>query len=48
VTGIAAPNTEPLLTPRLVDTSHTPDATFAGWVTGAAAILPQRPATLMD
>lgn len=48
VTGIATAHTEPLLTPRLVDTSHTPDTTFAGWVTGAAAMLPQRPATLVD
>jgi peptidoglycan/xylan/chitin deacetylase (PgdA/CDA1 family) len=40
--GIAGPHSNPLLMPRLVDTDVTSEAEFSGWVSGAAAWLPQR------
>ena len=46
--GLASPRLDPLMLPRLIDTSLTPDETFAGWVTGVAACLPSRTHTLAD
>jgi peptidoglycan/xylan/chitin deacetylase (PgdA/CDA1 family) len=45
VPGLARPTGDPLLIPRLIDTTHTPVETFAGWVTGVAAWLPNRTRT---
>jgi hypothetical protein len=42
-TGIASPETEPLLLPRLIDTSNLSPVEFEGWVTGVSAFLPLRP-----
>ncbi len=44
--GLATSRHNPLLLPRLVDTSHTPRETFVAWVTGVAAWLPNRTRTL--
>lgn len=44
--GLASGRHNPLLLPRLVDTSHTPQETFIAWVTGVAAWLPHRTRTL--
>jgi peptidoglycan/xylan/chitin deacetylase (PgdA/CDA1 family) len=40
--GMASPWCDPLLLPRLVDSMRTPEEVLLGWVTGAAAFLPQR------
>jgi hypothetical protein len=48
VPGLASTRQDPLLLPRLVDTSHTPTETFVGWVTGVAARLPNRTQTLAE
>jgi peptidoglycan/xylan/chitin deacetylase (PgdA/CDA1 family) len=40
--GIAGRRTEPLLLPRLVDTSVLPEIEFEGWITGVASYLPRR------
>jgi peptidoglycan/xylan/chitin deacetylase (PgdA/CDA1 family) len=42
VPGLAAPDTEPLLLPRLVDTMLISDAEFAGWVSGVSEFIPRR------
>jgi peptidoglycan/xylan/chitin deacetylase (PgdA/CDA1 family) len=42
-TGIAAPNTPPLLLPRLIDTMNLSEVEFESWATGAGAFLPLRP-----
>ena len=39
---IARRMTNPLLLPRLVDTSYLSSVEFEGWLTGVAALLPQR------
>ena len=41
-TGIATRSSDPFLLPRLIDTSNTSSAEFAAWVSGLAALLPQR------
>ncbi|HWB86062.1 MAG TPA: polysaccharide deacetylase family protein [Bryobacteraceae bacterium] len=40
--GLAQPNTEPLLLPRLIDVSGMSVMEFEGWLTGARALLPSR------
>lgn len=40
--GLASAATHPLLIPRLVDTDLTSEVEFRGWISGAAAWLPQR------
>lgn len=42
--GFAAPNTHPLLLPRLVDTTALSPIEFEGWLTGVSTFLPRRPA----
>lgn len=41
--GLAAPDCDPLLLPRLVDSSALSEREFRGWVSGVAAWLPRRP-----
>jgi len=41
--GLAEAGTEPLMLPRLLDTSQLTDLEFESWVTGVAASLPRRP-----
>jgi peptidoglycan/xylan/chitin deacetylase (PgdA/CDA1 family) len=41
--GLASPNSDPLLLPRLVDSNALSRGEFAGWVSGVAAWLPKRP-----
>ena len=41
-TGIASSRTDPLLLPRLVDTSVLTDVEFEAWLSGAAVCLPRR------
>ncbi len=41
-TGVAARSSDPLLLPRVIDTSNLPLAEFAAWVSGLAAMLPHR------
>jgi peptidoglycan/xylan/chitin deacetylase (PgdA/CDA1 family) len=41
--GIASPASDPLLLPRLIDTTHVTDIEFESWLTGASAFLPHRP-----
>lgn len=48
VPGLSSRHHEALLLPRLVDTSNTPDETFAAWMTGTAAWLPGRTRTLAE
>lgn len=48
IPGLSSPTREPLLLPRLIDTMHTPIETFAGWVTGVSAFLPNRTRTLAE
>jgi peptidoglycan/xylan/chitin deacetylase (PgdA/CDA1 family) len=40
--GIASRTSNPLLLPRLVDTSHVSNLEFEGWLSGAASLLPRR------
>jgi peptidoglycan/xylan/chitin deacetylase (PgdA/CDA1 family) len=40
--GIASRASNPLLLPRFVDTSHTSDLEFEGWLSGVASLLPRR------
>lgn len=42
VPGIAAPNTDPMLLPRFVDTSAVSDTAFDAWLSGVAGLLPHR------
>jgi peptidoglycan/xylan/chitin deacetylase (PgdA/CDA1 family) len=42
-TGIASPATDPLLLPRLIDTSNLSSVEFESWTTGVGALLPLRP-----
>jgi peptidoglycan/xylan/chitin deacetylase (PgdA/CDA1 family) len=42
-TGIASPATDPLLLPRLIDTSNLSTVEFESWATGVGAFLPLRP-----
>lgn len=42
VPGIASPDHDPLLLPRLVDTMNVSAVVFNAWLTGAAALLPRR------
>ena len=44
--GLASRSTDPLLLGRLFDTCHLTEQEFFGWLSGVAAFLPQRPATL--
>lgn len=48
VPGLASRHVDPLLLPRLIDTTQTPGETFVAWVTGVAACLPTRTRTLAD
>lgn len=41
--GLAAPDSDPYLLPRFVDTSLTTDAEFSAWISGFGALLPARP-----
>ncbi len=41
--GLAERHTDPLLLPRLMDTSFFTEEEFAGWLSGIAACLPARP-----
>jgi Predicted xylanase/chitin deacetylase len=41
--GISSPGTEPLLLPRLIDTSNLEPIEFESWTTGVGAFLPLRP-----
>ena len=40
--GIASPNSDPLLLPRLIDTMSVSRVEFEGWLSGASAFLPRR------
>ncbi len=42
VTGVATKASDPLLLPRVIDTSNLSSAEFAAWVSGLAALLPRR------
>lgn len=42
VPGLASPDDEPLLLPRLVDTSFLSNVEFEGWLSGASSLLPRR------
>lgn len=44
-TGMATAETEPLLLPRLIDTSNLAPIEFESWITGVGAFLPLRPHT---
>jgi len=37
--GLCAKDTDPLLIPRLIDTSHLPDTTFESWLVGVGPLL---------
>jgi hypothetical protein len=39
VPGLAAPDTDPLLLPRFIDTSRTPDIEFEAWSAGVREVL---------
>lgn len=41
--GLCTARTNPLLLPRLVDTTGLPDLEFRAWLTGTADLLPRRP-----
>lgn len=43
--GIASPQDDPLLLPRLVDTTELTPLEFEGWLTGVSAFLPRRRGT---
>jgi peptidoglycan/xylan/chitin deacetylase (PgdA/CDA1 family) len=40
--GIASPASDPLMLPRLIDTTYVSDIEFESWLTGASAFLPRR------
>lgn len=40
--GLATRRTEPLLLPRLVDTTHKSEAEFTAWLSGVAGLIPAR------
>ena len=42
--GLAAPSTEPLLLPRIIDGGHLSPIEFSGWLSGGGEILPRRTA----
>lgn len=46
--GLASPNSDPLLLPRLVDSSALRWSEFRGWVSGVAAWLPRRPSRITE
>jgi peptidoglycan/xylan/chitin deacetylase (PgdA/CDA1 family) len=46
--GLAAPGCDPLLLPRLVDSSALSGCEFRGWVSGVAAWLPRRPSRINE
>jgi peptidoglycan/xylan/chitin deacetylase (PgdA/CDA1 family) len=41
--GMASPHSDPLMLPRLIDTSSLRPVEFEGWLTGVSAFLPRRP-----
>ena len=41
-TGMATPDTEALLLPRVIDTANLDAVEFEGWLTGVGALLPKR------
>jgi len=46
--GLASPKCDPLLLPRLVDSSELSWSEFGGWVSGVAAWLPRRPSRITE
>lgn len=48
VPGVAAPDTDPMLLPRFVDTSAVTMPMFDAWLSGLAHLLPRRPAYRID
>jgi hypothetical protein len=48
VPGIAAPDSDPMLLPRFIDTCLVGDATFDAWLNGVAGLLPRRRAHRLD
>jgi peptidoglycan/xylan/chitin deacetylase (PgdA/CDA1 family) len=48
IPDIVDASSDPLLLPRFVDTEHQPIETFAAWVSGLSALLPQRQEHRLD
>lgn len=48
VPGLASAAADPLLLPRIIDTSFTPDVTFRASIDGIAALLPRRRSYRLD
>jgi peptidoglycan/xylan/chitin deacetylase (PgdA/CDA1 family) len=46
--GLASAKSDPLLLPRLVDSTALTWSEFRGWVSGVAALLPKRPSRITD
>ena len=46
--GLASQRSNPLLLPRLLDSSTLSSIQFEGWLTGVASFLPRRPAHMYD
>lgn len=46
--GLASRGLDPLLLPRLIDTSALESSVFRGWVTGVASLLPRRRHVMSD
>jgi peptidoglycan/xylan/chitin deacetylase (PgdA/CDA1 family) len=46
--GLATAKSDPLLLPRLVDSTALDWSEFGGWVSGVAALLPRRPSRITD
>ena len=46
--GLASPDDDPLLLPRLVDSTALTWSEFGGWVSGVAALLPRRPSRITE
>jgi hypothetical protein len=46
--GLASRRSNPLLLPRLLDSSTLSPIQFEGWLTGLASFLPRRPTSMHD